>query len=139
MRRTGQAEFRARTHARDRGVCRSCGLDTGLLERTLFHLIRYHSEPPHAGQDARAALVALGWSRAQAMATVLPFAHSGRLDAPLWEADHVVPVCEGGNDDVGNARTLCVPCHSGETSALLTRRARQRSGSIQNALWGTDA
>jgi 5-methylcytosine-specific restriction endonuclease McrA len=30
----------------------------------------------------------------------------------LWEADHIVPVAEGGGAcGLENYRTLCVPCH----------------------------
>src|SRR6478672_9438921 len=28
-----------------------------------------------------------------------------------WEADHIVPVVEGGDSHLENIRTLCVPCH----------------------------
>jgi 5-methylcytosine-specific restriction endonuclease McrA len=43
-------------------------------------------------------------------------------DWPKWEADHIVPLQEGGALlDPSNVRTLCLPCH-----ALVTRQLRRR-------------
>ena len=37
----------------------------------------------------------------------------------FWQADHIVPVCEGGGEcDLSNYRTLCTPCHDKETRKL---------------------
>ena len=33
-----------------------------------------------------------------------------------WEMDHVIPLSEGGQDEIPNLRTLCVACHSQETT-----------------------
>jgi 5-methylcytosine-specific restriction endonuclease McrA len=49
----------------------------------------------------------------------------------LWEADHIVPVVEGGGasrdqDPLANLRTLCLRCHRAETRALAARRAKAR-------------
>lgn len=47
----------------------------------------------------------------------------------LWEADHIVPVAEGGGQcDLDNLRTLCLLCHRDETARL---RARLRALRIQ--------
>jgi len=44
-----------------------------------------------------------------------------------WEADHIVPVIEGGGQcGLENYRTLCLSCHRKETAALAKRRAEQR-------------
>lgn len=44
-----------------------------------------------------------------------------------WEADHVVPVVEGGGlCGLDNYRTLCLPCHRQETAKLARRRAEAR-------------
>lgn len=34
------------------------------------------------------------------------------------EVDHIVPVALGGTGDLWNLRTLCRPCHAGETARL---------------------
>lgn len=40
----------------------------------------------------------------------------------LWDADHIVPVAEGGGQcDLSNMRTLCVLCHRKATEALRER------------------
>lgn len=48
--------------------------------------------------------------------------------AGQWEADHWVPICEGGDLSPENLRTLCIACHRAETRALSGRRAARRSG-----------
>jgi 5-methylcytosine-specific restriction protein A len=39
-----------------------------------------------------------------------------------WEADHIVPVVEGGDSNLENIRTLCIKCHRRETAELRKRR-----------------
>ncbi|MDE1177999.1 MAG: HNH endonuclease signature motif containing protein [Edaphobacter sp.] len=41
----------------------------------------------------------------------------------LWEADHIVPVVEGGGEcDLENIQTLCLRCHRKATQSLRERR-----------------
>jgi 5-methylcytosine-specific restriction endonuclease McrA len=43
----------------------------------------------------------------------------------LWDADHIRPVAEGGGEcDLENLRTLCLPCHREVTADLRRRLAR---------------
>jgi len=45
----------------------------------------------------------------------------------LWDADHIRPVAEGGGQcDLDNLRTLCLPCHREVTADL-----RRRLGKVQ--------
>jgi 5-methylcytosine-specific restriction enzyme A len=47
----------------------------------------------------------------------------------LWQADHIVPVIEGGGEcGLENFRTLCSACHKEETAMLAKRRAVARRG-----------
>ena len=40
----------------------------------------------------------------------------------LWDADHIVPVAEGGGEcDLSNMRTLCLKCHRIHTAELRNR------------------
>jgi 5-methylcytosine-specific restriction endonuclease McrA len=40
----------------------------------------------------------------------------------LWDADHIVPVAEGGGEcDLDNMRTLCLKCHRVRTAELRAR------------------
>jgi 5-methylcytosine-specific restriction protein A len=87
---------------RDRGVCAICSLDTVRLRRRVMRL-------PFAKRMAE--LRAL-----QQKGTVL------RGRKTWWEADHVVPVVEGGDSNLDNVRTLCIPCHRNVTAELRLRR-----------------
>ncbi len=41
----------------------------------------------------------------------------------LWDADHIVPVVEGGGEcGLANMRTLCLKCHRAVTADLRRRR-----------------
>lgn len=132
-------------YRRDRGVCAACGLNTdrlGRVARTIgwwaqcrdkeshgFHAATrlrdagaYWIDPERRGAATyvyvrACVLLRYGWTPAQA-----------KLNRTLWEADHAVPVAEGGGGcGLENYRTLCVPCHT-KASAELMRRLRARAG-----------
>ncbi len=46
---------------------------------------------------------------------------------PSTEADHIVPVAEGGTDAVTNGQGLCTPCHTAKTKQEQTRGMQRRS------------
>jgi len=51
----------------------------------------------------------------------------------LWDADHVVPVVEGGGEcGLDNLRTLCLRCHLEATRELRARILTQRRGDTEN-------
>jgi 5-methylcytosine-specific restriction protein A len=89
---------------RDRGVCVHCGLDT----------IREHRKLKRARGAARLALMQ----------------HCGfltRMRKSLWDADHILPVTEGGGEcDLDNIRTLCLRCHRVVTAQLRERIRRAK-------------
>lgn len=113
--------------ARDGGVCAICSIDTEELRRWREHafttgLSRYvwprsayfpDGPPEHAEQI-------VGFMRASD-------AYAPSYRYVFWDMDHVVPVVEGGGEcDLSNLRTLCIPCHKGETKRLAGRRAAAR-------------
>jgi 5-methylcytosine-specific restriction protein A len=52
-----------------------------------------------------------------------------------WEADHIVPVAEGGGQcSLNGYRTLCLGCHKAETRKLRKRLARPRPTSTDEPL-----
>lgn len=58
----------------------------------------------------------------------------------LWQADHIVPVVEGGGlCGLDGYRTLCTACHRRETAALARRRAVARRDGARGLLKGLDA
>ena len=102
--RTDPGYVREKVFERDRGMCAQCGTD---CMAALTHLKR---------QRGAARL------RAYADWGVKP---SWRRS--LWDADHIVPVVEGGGEcDLSNIRTLCLKCHRAATANLRERlRARR--------------
>jgi hypothetical protein len=97
--RTDPGYLRDQVFARDRGVCGMCGADT------------------------RAAYTELKRSRGTHRLRLLE--HWGLKSISrksLWDADHMVPVAEGGGEcDLDNIRTLCLRCHREQTRALRLR------------------
>ena len=99
--RTDPGYLREQVFGRDRGICALCALDT------------------------RAAWIELKRSRGALRQRLLAKWGLKRLTRKtLWDADHRVPVSEGGGEcDLDNLRTLCLICHRVETAALSRRRA----------------
>lgn len=87
---------------RDRGICAICRLDTVKLRRRVMRL-------PFA--DRMRELRALQQRGAIA-----------KRRKTWWEADHIVAVVEGGDSNLENIRTLCIPCHRMVTKELRERR-----------------
>jgi 5-methylcytosine-specific restriction enzyme A len=100
--RTDPGYLRDQVFQRDRGICAVCRVST------------------------RDAYSELKRSRGNSHQRLL--AHWGlkRLSRKsLWDADHIVPVAEGGGEcDLENIRTLCLICHY---QATLELRSRLRS------------
>jgi len=99
--RTDPGYLRERVFARDHGVCAQCGLDTGRLRK-----------------DKRK----VDWAARK------EFEKEWGYRRHLWDADHIVPVVEGGGEcDLSNIRTLCLRCHRAVTAQLRARRASAAS------------
>jgi 5-methylcytosine-specific restriction enzyme A len=100
--RSDPGHLRERTFERDKGVCAHCGLDC-VAE---FHHIR----------------------RLRGAARLRKLAEYGIRPGSrrsLWDADHIVPVVEGGGEcDLANIRTLCLKCHRKQTAELRARMPR---------------
>lgn len=145
---------------RDRGVCGSCGTDTGALMAPIKR--GFAIEPPdewaiafglghdspHLPQDPKrywainlkpdvqAALDVARWIYAEQCAEwraqIIEYkaqliADGWPVGRHFWEADHIIPVIEGGGQcGLENLRTLCLRCHRQATSALARRRAEAR-------------
>ena len=105
--RTDPGYLREQVFARDKGVCSACGLDTEALrkdKRKLDWRARRQFEKDWGGRRK------------------------------LWDADHIVPVVEGGGEcDLANMRTLCLKCHREATTALRSRLRTAPSASAAPA------
>lgn len=105
--RTDPGYLRERVLARDRGVCAKCGVDTIALRRDMRRL----------DYAARRKFLR-DWGLSE------------RSRKSLWDADHIVPVVEGGGQcDLANMRTLCLKCHRDATAALRVRRGLKPAAS----------
>jgi len=101
--RSDPGYLREQVFARDRGVCALCGLDTEALRKRLRKL-DYRARR----QFLKEWHLKEGWRRS------------------LWDADHLVPVAEGGGEcALDNMRTLCLKCHRRATAELRRRLGRQ--------------
>jgi hypothetical protein len=102
--RSNPGYLREKAFERDRGVCSTCGLDC-VAE---FNRLR----------------------RLRGAARLRAFAEHGLKPGSrksLWDADHIVPVVEGGGEcDLSNIRTVCLCCHR-----RLTGELRQRMGATK--------
>ncbi len=102
--RSDPGYLRDQVFARDHGVCALCETDTV------------------------AAFAALKRSRGTAREELLTMwgLRSVHARRSLWDADHLLPVAEGGGQcDLDNLRTLCLVCHREATAELRLRLRRE--------------
>ena len=115
---------RRRVWERDNGVCALCGCDAGLADRIMARLYWPNGRSPDHMKAME--LLCAAWGKAPSY---------GYRVSSSWEADHIVPLAEGGTNALENYRTLCLPCHKSETRALAGRRAAARRTTVpQGAL-----
>jgi 5-methylcytosine-specific restriction protein A len=88
---------RQQVKKRDKGTCRLCG----------FNVVKAHRE----------------WTRSKPPASDRQARRAWRAARPRWEADHIVPVADGGGEcGLDNYRLLCRPCHVRVTLAWRAQR-----------------
>lgn len=102
--RSSPAYLRQQVLRRDKGICALC------FTNTLSAFLRMKKA---RGETRKEMLAAWGLSR--------------MTRRSLWDADHILPVAEGGGEcDLGNIRTLCIACHKSVTLQLRARLSQQR-------------
>jgi 5-methylcytosine-specific restriction endonuclease McrA len=105
--RTDPGYLREQVFARDHGICAGCGADTVALEGELKRLRRRNP---------------IAWKQ-RLEELCIPAARKKNL----WDADHIVPVAEGGGEcGLDNLRTLCLRCHRLVTEELRKRLQRRK-------------
>lgn len=151
--RANPSVMRNKVKRRDKGVCAICGVNTVRMRERCPKLWTGPPSPNHyddrfrEGGDRNGRFLRERFDRAGAInkkwASKWRRAADGRRNRlrkagwPLsrdswWDADHVIPVVEGGGlCGLENYRTLCVPCHKAGTAALAARRARSRRVALQ--------
>lgn len=123
-------EFNGRTSGwawfvrhRDKGVCSLCGIDTKLYHDlpayfSSRHLWRFSSLNGLSARHKRPV---------RACTCFFCVAAREAEEIARWEADHIVPVWEGGGlCGPENLRTLCLGCHKAESARGAARRAKAR-------------
>lgn len=130
--RSSGSTARHAVEKRDHGVCAKCGFDAGRLERILERArnrarIGYGMRWSHQEEGSRARAAYRLVSLLERMAAAgFKVSISKERDwgtwSHLWEADHIVPVVEGGGGcGLDGYRTLCIRCHKKATRELRAR------------------
>jgi len=131
-----------------RALCRWCSLEVPKGRLTFcsawcVHEWRMRSDPGYVREqvlrrdkgicalchvDTLRAFLLLKKARGSRRADQLAFWGLRRMSRrSLWDADHIVPVVEGGGEcDLRNFRTVCLICHRKVTAELRTRLALKR-------------
>lgn len=96
--------------ARDGYTCVLCGLNCQQLDQDIDRLRKAY---PFGTDEFHRAIAEIDLKY-------------GEYSRDLWQADHIIPRCEGGLDDIDNLRTLCIWCHKAETRKLTQRRTARK-------------
>lgn len=104
--KTSPSYMRFLLRRRDQGICALCSVDTLALRKA------YRELPDQQTREAFRTEHGIP---------------AGRAWADWWDADHILAVIEGGGEcDLANLRTLCIPCHRKATRELHARIKRRR-------------
>lgn len=116
--RSNPRYLRETVFERDLGICVDCGADTKEL---VFERWASKVHPEISPSDYASRMKLEGeWETELRGKGYLPH-------RSLWEADHVVPVYEGGGEcGIENIVTRCVPCHKVRTKAQAAERAAKK-------------
>lgn len=113
---------------RDKGICAECGIDCDRVDSLRWYVERI-----------RPRFVSLAYRMFKSFMLRHGLLNKWRQENPTvnvpfpyescWQADHIVPVAEGGGlCGLDNYRTLCKGCHDKETARLMQRLAAKRKG-----------
>ena len=103
-------------------LCRRCGVEVPRGRITFcsegcIHEWKLRSQPRYLRRKV--------WERDRGRCALCPAVFP--LLHGAWEADHIVPVVEGGGEvGLEGMRTLCRPCHQRATARLMARLAEKR-------------
>jgi 5-methylcytosine-specific restriction endonuclease McrA len=105
--RTSTNYLRTCVYKRDKGICKICNIDTKDIAKHALSL---------EGQEREEYLKFYSISNKR---KIWMKKHGGGL----WDADHIVPVKEGGGlCGLDNLRTLCIKCHKEVTKVLASKK-----------------
>lgn len=126
-------------------VCRRCGGQVPKGRRTFcgktcVHEHRIRTDPGYVRlkvfERDRGVCASCG---VDTMAEIPERHRKSRGSGHLWQADHIVPVVEGGGEcGLEYYRTLCTACHKAETARLIRRLRGVPTEGVQEELFGGD-
>ena len=108
--------------ARGERICRECGGTVIPPKRNWCS-----RECIHAYNSRIRRVREVIWERDQGKCALCPAVVGNESFPHHWEADHIVPLVEGGLHTPDNIRTLCIPCHKAETKKLTARRFQREA------------
>ena len=102
--------LRTKVRYRDKGVCAICHLDTYALIKAIVN---------YGGRNS---------DRSNKMTRLIQRLWKRRISGSktLWDMDHIVPIAEGGENQLANLQTLCCRCHHKKTVAQAARRRKSK-------------
>lgn len=133
--RSDPSYVRTKVFERDAGVCSKCGANTEELRKRLRsatyedmgRFARYNRTVQEAYCKMRGEVYGTTIIRLAEAVGIPEQFHGLSLARSWWEADHIVPVVEGGGEcGLEGYRTLCIPCHRQETRKLIGKLAAKR-------------
>lgn len=103
--RTSSSYAKRQVYLRDKGVCKSCQIDTKVVAAELWEIRLLQGEGQEILTKRLHGIPASRkvWRR--------------KYGGGLWDLDHIVPVKDGGGScGIENMQTLCIPCHRTKTT-----------------------
>jgi 5-methylcytosine-specific restriction endonuclease McrA len=110
--RPNQPALRFAVFKRDSGICNDCGCDTEALRVRLLLL-------PYGERELERRRLGIPVGRTS-----------------YFDVHHIIPVADGGTDQLSNTVTLCWKCHAVETAIYAASRASDRRRPMVGALEG---
>ncbi len=107
--------IRFKVFERDKGICAACGLDTE--KKREVHRIATHTLWRWANEHNIYEWINVKRSLERQWCI---------RRGDIWDADHIIPVSEGGGNELENLRTLCIRCHKLDTAQVAARAAERR-------------
>lgn len=103
---------------RDRGFCSKCGIDTVWLRMKMQEIVRLWRR-----YGPRNISYYISYSNSEFWDAYGPWGRD--FYKRLWEAHHIIPVCEGGGCcGLENYQTICLRCHKEESAGLAKKRSQ---------------
>ncbi len=129
--RASSGKLRRLVHSRDNAICQLCGFDCSIFgaggyaeDSRLHEWMRGQGvEPAYGTRASGSQIEEFVWPRS-------PRSHR----RTGWDADHIVPVHDGGLDVAENLRALCLLCHRRETYRFKAELNRRRRAAVLYSL-----